>query len=374
MRVLILDNDPGVADLLKQLLLSLRSRVRVDGFTALREAVEAWQRAPYQLVLADWHLAHADGVRWLESIRRENHTTAVVVLSSRCDRASVLSARALGIRGFISKPFQVQRVMAYLADLIPPTEDEAQIRPDDASFLTYLAGLSAAELDLPLVNHVRDQLLRYLQGEQPDLRALAEGWQQDPALCARLITVANSSAYRTGGRPCLSLLEAMQRLGAQTSLNLAFGMALRRFTEQASPLLQSIIQEQLEAIERLSDHATSLARHCRLDPAPLQTAALLHRMGELYVLYLAQVWENSRGTLDDHLVPQAIGQFSRPFAVRLKAHWRLPLPLRELIGAVYGLPPTPVHQEQVVMRLAAAELYGEDSARLERLKRLAGLI
>ena len=64
---------------------------------------------------------------------------------------------------------------------------------------------------------------------------------------------------------------------------------------------------------------------------------------------------------------------SSQLANRLKAHWRLPIALRELIGACYALPPGNTRRDTVVMRLACAELLGAEAQEIERLRRLAGL-
>ena len=373
MRVMILENDSWSADLLKQIVLSIRPGIQVDWFTQVQKAIEAWQLAPYQLVLTEWILSDATGINLLKSIRKDDRSTPVVIITGHSDRASVMAVRTLGVNAFITKPFQVPRVIEYLAKLVPPPDGATTNPLLGEDLITYLAGRNAGELDMPLIGNVREQMLSCLKGEEQDLRELAESWRQDPTLCAKLIAVANSSAYNNGGRSCLSHIEALRRLGVQTCLNLAMGMALRQFTEQASPLLQLKIQSQLDEIEHLAERTTTLSRQCRMDPAPLHTAALLHRIGELCVLYLAQIWENSGHILDDDLVMQAIAKFSRPFAISLKAHWGLPMPLRELIGAVYALPPAQVRREQVVMRLAAAELHGEDLSTIERLRRLAGL-
>jgi HD-like signal output (HDOD) protein/ActR/RegA family two-component response regulator len=370
---MILENDPWIADLLKQIVLSIRPALQVDWFTQVQKAIEAWQLSPYQLVLTEWILSDATGINLLKNIRNDDRSTPVVIITGHSDRASVMSVRALGVSAFITKPFQVPRVMECLTRLIPLPDTAISNPPLAEDFIVYLAGRDAGELDLPLIGNVRAQMLSCLKGEKQDLRELAASWQQDPALCAKLIAVANSSAYNNGGKSCLSHIEALRKLGVQTCLNLAMGMALRQFTEQATPLLQLNIQRQLDEIERLAQRTTALSRQCRMDPAPLHTAAMLHRMGELCVLHLAQIWENSGHILDDDQVMQAIARFSRPFAISLKAHWGLPMPLRELIGAVYALPPVQVRREQVVMRLAAAELQGEDLSSIERLQRLAGL-
>ncbi|EUB75554.1 hypothetical protein PMI27_001730 [Pseudomonas sp. GM41(2012)] len=46
----------------------------------------------------------------------------------------------------------------------------------------------------------------------------------------------------------------------------------------------------------------------------------------------------------------ALRDFAAPFAIKLKASWGLPQALRELIGAIYALPPMQVRGEQVVKR------------------------
>lgn len=42
MRVLILEDDPWIADLLKQIVLSLRPRARVDCQERVADAISAW--------------------------------------------------------------------------------------------------------------------------------------------------------------------------------------------------------------------------------------------------------------------------------------------------------------------------------------------
>ncbi|MNR24843.1 hypothetical protein D3C85_1419500 [compost metagenome] len=91
------------------------------------------------------------------------------------------------------------------------------------------------------------------------------------------------------------------------------------------------------------------------------------------MLYQIQKWEGQGKSLDEEALSQALHDFAGPFAISLKACWGLPLALRELIGAIYVLPPMQVRREQVVMRLAAAINNGEPEADLERLQRLSGL-
>lgn len=372
MQVMILEDDPWIADMLKQIVLSICPDAPIDLFSEVLDADEACKRTSYQLVLADWNLSDSTGVRLLQTLLN-NRPAPLVVVTGRADRENVLAARSLGISTFISKPFQVPRVVARLKKLLPDSTERSRAPLTEQDFIAFLGSLSAAELDIPLLSNVKDTLQLILKGEELDLRELVESWQYDPALSAHLVAASNSSAYIGAGHPYMSLPEALQRLGGPTSLNMALCLALRQANEQSSPLVQTLAKAHLNDAEALSDRVTRLARESGVDPAPLQCAALLHRIGELCVVYQAQAWEHKGHSLSESALTQAMREFSNPFAISLKAHWGLPMALRDLIGAVYVLPPAQFRREKVLMRLAAAEINGEEPRSLERLRRLAGL-
>ncbi|WNF46617.1 HDOD domain-containing protein [Pseudomonas sp. SG20056] len=376
MRVMILEDDGWIADLLKQIVLSLRPGSQVICLESVSAALREWQQRPADMLICDWNLPDGPGTRLLEQVRRDNGSTPLVVITGRSDRASVMAVRALKINAFISKPFQATHVAASLETLLPADNGEPPPQPADphSDLLAYLHSLPSSALQLPLTAPVRDHLLQSFKGEQIDLRKLAGEWQHDPALTARLLAVANSSAYNQAGKPCTSLLEALHKLGAANSLNLALGLALRQCSALDNALLRLFAQAHLDSTEQLIERSTQLARECALNPAPFHTAALLHRMGELCVLYLTQQWQDSGQRFSEAQLMQALDQFSGPFAISIKAQWQLPMQLRELIGACYNLPANNVKRENILMRLAACELNSApDDPELARLRRLAGL-
>lgn len=373
MRVMILDDDPWISDLLKQLVLSIRPVAQIDCFIDVASALDAWQPNTYQLVMADWNLPDAPGVNLLQKIREKDQDTPLIMITGRADRDSVLAVKSLRISAFFTKPFQVSRVVQFLDALLPLDEPPQTVTLNTEDLISYLSGLSADELDLPLLASVKDKLQLGYGGASMDLRELANDWQHDPALCAHLIAAANGAAYLGLGQRCTNLNGALTRLGGLTSVNLAISQALRQTNTQLDGMLMTLVQAHLDDAEQLAEKVVLLAQQCGLDPAPLQCAALLHRMGELCVLYQTRKWENQGNSVDEETLSYAVRDFAAPFAVRLKARWGLPMVLRELIGAIYALPPMQVRREQVVMRLAAAMNNGESEADVERLQRLAGL-
>lgn len=378
MRVMIVDDDPWIADLLKQLVLSLRPSAHIACFGNVRSAAQAWQSNPYRLVLADWNLPDDSGLSLLQTIRKGDQQTPLVMITGRADRDSVLAIRPLAISAYITKPFEIPQVLAVLERLLPPAESREADAPVQTELRAYLRGLGAADLDLPLLGDVKDKLQQVCQGVPLDFKVLAHEWQHNPALCAYLISAANSPAYLSTGKPCTGLNEALKRLGGRTSMNLAISLALRQTSSESNdPVLSAQLRVHLDASERLAEQVVDLARQCGLEPASLQVAALLHRMGELCVLYQAQEWAkhaNGNGdSVDEHSLRQAMNDFAKAFAIELKARWGLPMALRELIGAAYLLPQAQVRREQVLMRLASALCNNEPAADIARLKRLAGL-
>lgn len=373
---MIVEPDRWLAQLLRQLTESLREDVQVEIFASGEAAAQAWRRQPAQRVICDWELADMEGLSLVARLRQADHRVPVILMGGRSDRASVLAARRLAVNALVVKPFRVPQLSETLRRFLGEPAGADRHDPVEAGdFLGYLAGLGDAALDLPLLRDLRAGLEGLDRDPPPDVPELVQRWGHDPALIARLIAVANSSQYNPLGSVCTTLHDAIVRLGWLNCINIAAGMALRRAGSLQDPLLAARAAAELELCERVGAHAERLARACGADPSPCHTAALLHRLGELCVLFLAQAWQIRHGGLDDASLDQALAQYARPFAERLKSHWGLPMALRELIGAIYGFGDMSIgRREKYVMRLAGGLIHGgmgdEEEA---RLRRLAGL-
>jgi len=112
------------------------------------------------------------------------------------------------------------------------------------------------------------QQLRDTTAAPGTLEQLGEHWQQDPAVQARLIAAANSSLYNSTGQPCVSLPDAVRRLGAATALNLIQGLALRPAASLQDADLRTLGQNLMQTQLDLRHKVGALAKACQLDPAP----------------------------------------------------------------------------------------------------------
>ncbi len=78
-----------------------------------REALEAFGREPFDLVLLDVMLPGVDGFEVCREIRR-THATPIVMLTARADTMDVVVGLELGADDYLTKPFEVPELIARL--------------------------------------------------------------------------------------------------------------------------------------------------------------------------------------------------------------------------------------------------------------------
>ena len=367
--VLLVEDDEQMAGLLALLVDTASPGTRVERCVDVADAEARFSPQRHCLVLCDWNLPGRPEISLLPTIRAAQPRVPVLMISGRTDRASVVTARAQGVDGFIGKPFQVDQLVRRLAQYLPSTgsTDTASPGLDD-----FLGALDDAALEAPMAARLGALATQPEHEEPPDLNLLAESWARQPALAGRLLAMANSSTYNPQGQLCGSLREALHRLGWRSSLNVAMALALRQGGELEDPRLAARVSAQLDCAEQVSEQVAALARKARIDPAPLQTAALMHRLGELCVLFQVAAWQARYGVeVEEAEIDAALQAHARRFADRLKAHWAYPQRLRALIGAIYSLPAGTARPELLLLRLAGAEVDGSlseaERAKLQRL-------
>jgi DNA-binding response OmpR family regulator len=117
---MILEDDVWIADLLRQIVHSLRPQAQISCKTSVNAALDEWQSNPADLVIATGN-SDGPGTRLLERIRKQDTQVPLVMITGRADRDSVLEVRSLRVSAFISKPFQVPKVLAcWTVYYLPP--------------------------------------------------------------------------------------------------------------------------------------------------------------------------------------------------------------------------------------------------------------
>jgi putative nucleotidyltransferase with HDIG domain len=185
--------------------------------------------------------------------------------------------------------------------------------------------------------------------------------EEDPALAARILRVANSVAFQTHV-PCASIQEAIVRMGARTVTDLASGMAtMTAFSDLKGA--GKIVREHcvgtaaiVRALTyRMSDEAA---------PSVAFLAGLLHDIGKLLIMQTrhqsyTELVATAAGTTDElHLREREfLGYDHAVLGGHVLARWRLPDPVPRVV-ALHHQParayqkPGPVAVLVAVLRVA----------------------
>lgn len=120
-RALIIDDSGASRALLKGILAQLGFAVSEakDGESGLRTLVADW---PIDLVLLDWHMEPMNGPAFLRELRGDPRTAGVpvIMITAESSRQAVIDAAAIGVQGYIIKPFDRQLVASRIAALGVP--------------------------------------------------------------------------------------------------------------------------------------------------------------------------------------------------------------------------------------------------------------
>jgi two-component system, OmpR family, KDP operon response regulator KdpE len=108
-RILLVDDDPGIAVVVKQALGA--HGYEVTTATNGLEALAAFEHKPPELILLDLVLPRCDGLEVCRYIR-EYSTTPIIVLSIKGSEADIVSVLDLGADDYLVKPFRLAELLA----------------------------------------------------------------------------------------------------------------------------------------------------------------------------------------------------------------------------------------------------------------------
>ncbi len=105
MRILVAEDDPVSQEVMACFLKDLGHEVVATGNGV--DALAAHQQNPFQIVLTDWMMPIMEGTELCRHIREAQGVsyTYIIVLTSKCGRANLLTAMEAGADDFVVKPF-----------------------------------------------------------------------------------------------------------------------------------------------------------------------------------------------------------------------------------------------------------------------------
>ncbi|MEZ4775955.1 MAG: response regulator transcription factor [Bacteroidia bacterium] len=109
MRILIIEDEPGILNFLRQGLEeeSYVVDTAIDGNTGLEKALTE----DYDLLLVDWMLPGLSGIEVCRQFRQHNHQTPVIFLTARDTVQDTIFGLQAGANDYIRKPFSFDELL-----------------------------------------------------------------------------------------------------------------------------------------------------------------------------------------------------------------------------------------------------------------------
>lgn len=361
--VLIADADQHSAELISQLIRSAHKCVHftVCGDSATALASIKQERPAF--IIADHGLPGVGAVGLLQAVRQYFSAEPIpfVFIKGRADVRSVREALPLQPAAYLTEPFDADRLMTRIAPLLGQlSEDTERILPasEQKNLDGFLINRRSLSEGAPMPGSIH-QLVQLLLDHECDLGTVERAFSSDPQITAVLIKAANTGD-RHSARSCQTLAQALPRLGVKHSINLAMGLSLRNGARLEDPALSAIAEAFWGVSHRTAEIARSLATTLQADADRCYTAGLLHCLGDLTVLRTLQDWRNEGGELSDAQVAESLRDHAAGFGGALRVRWRLPLELREIIGAAWVLGGGVYTREVLILHVAARYARMED--------------
>ena len=138
-RVLVIEDEPSVADALRVILVD-------EGFVVAvaangRDGIAEARRAPFGVTVTDLRLPDMHGLEVIDAFREGGLGGAVILITSDGTPEIYARARELGVAGVISKPFPPSEILRLITDALGGRGSREQ-RPDEGTVASGSGGFS----------------------------------------------------------------------------------------------------------------------------------------------------------------------------------------------------------------------------------------
>lgn len=374
MKVLLVEDDILIVELIQSIILSLNPTTKIVCAHNSQDAINCFCKEKPQLVLCDWHLEGLDTSKAL--LQHLNHTqenVQVLIITAQATRDLVLHARKLGVAQFLVKPFTPEALASRLQPFLTATTNSEA--PENVSVKDWLILQAKAVERLPNLATASDLIGQLNNSKELSPQELAAKCHRHVNLTERLIRVANNAEMRRTGKPIDTVSAAIATMGVDMTIAQIAAITLSQAGETLEdPQVFSHARRVNERSVNLAELSAKLAHAANADPRLCFNAGLLAFIGELAVLSALDDYSKQKVALTDTSINDALEEFSAIFGNHLKQHWRLPMRLRQTIGAVHKLSTMSCDKNQYIMNLAGnMESAPDNTEVLIKLSHLAGL-
>ncbi len=214
MRILIVENEEKLNKILTEGLSELS--YQVDSAESLKDAEYFIGIRNYDLVIANWLMSDMDIKEFIADIKKKSNRTAIVLLSTKGDKANEIEGLRSGADDYIKKPFEfdilVARVEARLrfgGTSVIEIEDLV-IDPDEEKITYQGTEIELKGKPFEVLTHLarhRDQIV----SKEQLLDAI---WEEPELVTPNVIEVAINQIRQKMDKPLeISTIETVRRRG-----------------------------------------------------------------------------------------------------------------------------------------------------------------
>jgi two-component system NtrC family response regulator/two-component system response regulator AtoC len=169
LRVLVVEDDPALSDLLCE---ALDSRGHVPSpASRVGQALEQLRASEFDVAMVDLELPDGSGIDVLRSIKSDELATECIVLTGHADVATAIAAMKLGAYDYLSKPARLDEIEV----VVQKAAEKARLRTENTALRLRLERHDRSS-GLVTDDPAMKELLRTLQRVAPsDLPVLVEG-------------------------------------------------------------------------------------------------------------------------------------------------------------------------------------------------------
>jgi HD-like signal output (HDOD) protein len=140
------------------------------------------------------------------------------------------------------------------------------------------------------------RLRKILQDPDQSIAEIAAAVSIEPLISAKLLHLANSAAFNTGGREVVDIKSAVMRLGLNAVRSAALSIVMNQLLRARGMADYSVMTQSLwEHSIKTSAAARVIARSAsRLNADEAMLAGLIHDLGAFYMLYRATQYDELR--------------------------------------------------------------------------------
>jgi HD-like signal output (HDOD) protein len=280
-RILFIDDEPALLQALKRVLRPLRNEWDVQVESSPRVALDRLELETFDVVVTDMRMPSLDGVSVLTQVMQRSPDSIRLVLTGGSEPEAAM--RAVGVaHQFLAKGCDVENIRETVLRI-----SRMRDRMHDENMRALIGEIDG----LPAVPAICLELNRTLAQPDFSMRQVASVVEKDPAVCAKILQLVNSSFFGVG-RKITQVHDAVAYLGASMLKNLVTSVSLWRTLEGVRPAAIGQLQQVHTRCQRVGGFARLMMGKDRARSEEAFISGLLHDIGlTLLIAYLPERYD-----------------------------------------------------------------------------------